>query len=355
MLPSNPFPSSRRQRGVSIVELMVGMAVALLVSLAAATSAIVFTAAQRQGIGASNASMNALNALSTIKTEVALGGLGFFGDSRYRCGTLALSTGATVRSNSAVFTPVSITRDSATGDDRIDVVYGDQIEAGAEVLLSQAATATEARLRSLLPVAVGEAVVLAPATGTQPCLVRTVTANAASTASTPQILTFANTGLHNAGAFSTTPTFAADDRVTLLGTLNWMRFRRDGNTLVAESMLTGGAPAVIGRDVIGVRAEYGVAPTVTDSALSGWEPAASASAFAALDGSELRRVRAIRVGIVTRSAQREKPDGAGNCQASLSMPQVFGQTVTPDVTDWQCYRYGVTTTVIPLRNLVMGY
>jgi type IV pilus assembly protein PilW len=343
-----------RERGLSIIELMIGMAVALLVSLAAASSAIVFTAAQRQGIGTSGANMNTLNALSTIKTEVALGGLGFFGDSRYRCGTLALSTGATVRSNSAVFTPVSITRDAGTGDDRIDVVYGDQIEAGAEVLVSQAPTATEARLRSLLPVTVGEAVVIASAAGTQPCIVRTVTANTASTASTPQTLTFANTGLHNGAAFATTPTFATDDRVTLLGTLNWMRFRRVGNTLVAESVLTG-TQAVIGRDVIGLRAEYGVAPTVTDSALSAWEPAAAGSAFASLDGSELRRVRAVRVGVVTRSPQREKPDAAGNCQASLSMPQVFGQTVTPDGTDWQCYRYGVASTVIPLRNLVMGY
>lgn len=344
----------RNQRGLSIIELMIGMAVALLVTLAAAGSAIVFTAAQRQGMGAGGASMNTLNALSTIKTEVALAGLGFFGDSLYRCSTLALSTGATVRANGSVFTPVSITRNGTTGDDTVDVVYGDQIEAGAEVLLSLASTGTSAQLRSLLPVTVDEAVVLAPATGTQPCVVRTVTAVTASTASTPQILTFASTGLHNGATFITPPAFAADDRVTLLGRLSWIRFRRDGNTLVAEFPLAG-TQAVIGSDVIGLRAEYGVAPTVTDTALGSWEPAASSSAFASLDGTELRRVRAMRVGVVTRSAQREKPDTAGNCQASLSMPQLFGQTVTPDVLDWRCYRYSVATTVIPLRNLVMGY
>jgi type IV pilus assembly protein PilW len=333
---------------------MVGMTVALLVSLAAAGSAIVFNAAQRQGVGASGASLNTLNALSMIKTEVALGGLGFFGDSAYRCSTLALGTNATVRANGIAFTPLSITRDTTTGDDTIDVVYGDQIEAGAEVLLSQASDGTEARLRSLLPVTVGDAVVMASATSTQPCLVRTVTAVTASTATTPQILTFASTGLHNGATFTTAPTYAADDRVTLLGQLNWIRFRRDGNNLVAELPLTG-TQAEIGRNVIALRAEYGVTPTATGTALSAWEPAASASAFASLDGTELRRVRALRVGIVARSAQREKPNASGVCQATLSMPDLFGQAVASDVADWSCYRYSVSTTVVPLRNLVMGY
>jgi Tfp pilus assembly protein PilW len=39
------------QRGMSIIELMIGIVVALLVGLAAAGSAMMFTASQRQGIG----------------------------------------------------------------------------------------------------------------------------------------------------------------------------------------------------------------------------------------------------------------------------------------------------------------
>ncbi len=34
------------------------------------------------------------------------------------------------------------------------------------------------------------------------------------------------------------------------------------------------------------------------------------------------------------------------------MPTLFGNTVTPDVSDWQCWRYRSVVVVVPLRNLV---
>ena len=61
-----------------------------------------------------------------------------------------------------------------------------------------------------------------------------------------------------------------------------------------------------------------------------------------------------RQGIVTRSPQREKPDASNNCEASLAKPRLFDVEIDPDVTDWQCYRYRVSTVVVPLRNLVLG-
>ena len=51
---------------MSIVELMVGMVVALLVGLAAAGSAIVFTTSQRQGLGVGSANLNGASALAVI-------------------------------------------------------------------------------------------------------------------------------------------------------------------------------------------------------------------------------------------------------------------------------------------------
>ena len=67
-----------------------------------------------------------------------------------------------------------------------------------------------------------------------------------------------------------------------------------------------------------------------------------------------RGVRAIRMGVVTRSPQREKPNAGGDCEASLDKPQLFGVEVEPDVADWQCWRYRVSTVVVPMRNLVLG-
>jgi len=346
-------PGGRHQRGVSIIELMVGMVIALLVSLAAVSSATVFNAAQRQGIGTGGAAVNSGSALAALKNDAAAAGLGFFGDSRFLCDRLNLSVNASVISDGANFSPVLIT--SAVAGDQIDAVYATQVAAGTNVLLNTATTGVgvAAELRSLLPVTATQAVLLAPATPGAPCVVRSVTTATASTIDTKQQLDFANTGKHNAAVFATNPTYADKGRVTLLGELRWSRYRLNGTDLLLERPLDG-TSAVLVRNVIGFRAEYGIAAAAAGSTtLESWQQATGAD-FAALTSAALPRVRAIRVGLVTRSPQREKPNAAGNCEASTAKPQLFGADVEPDVADWQCYRYRTAIVVVPLRNLVMG-
>ena len=70
---------------MSIIELMIGIVVSLLVGLAAAGSAMVFTASQRQGIGVGGTAVNVNTVLSALKNDTANAGLGFFGDSQYLC------------------------------------------------------------------------------------------------------------------------------------------------------------------------------------------------------------------------------------------------------------------------------
>jgi type IV pilus assembly protein PilW len=354
MYAPDPTPrGARRQQGLSIIEVMVGMLVALLVSLAAAGSAQMFTAAQRQGIGTGGAMVNAGTALSAIRDDVAAAGLGFFGDTKYLCNKLNLSVNAVKVQDGVDFLPVRITAE--VGSDRVDVTSATQVASGANVLLKTASAGATAELRSLLPVSVGQAVLLAPATPGVPCLVRSVTAVAASTDDTPQTLTFANTGTYNQAVFTTNPTYGVNDypdvgRVALLGDLRWTRYRREGTDLRLERPL-GGDPVVLVRNVIAFKAQYGVSAAGA-SALDTWSDASGA--FAALDAATLPRVRALRIGLVTRSPQREKPDVDGNCKATLAMPKLFDVAVTPDVADWQCYRYRTAIVVVPLRNLVMG-
>lgn len=358
--PCAAAPATRRplrhQRGLSIIELMVGIVVAMLVSLAAAGSAMVFTASQRQGIGAGGVSVGGGTALSAIKNDAALAGLGFFGDSKYLCNQLDLSVGAGVVIDGATFVPVQITDEG--NDDRVDIVYADRIESGANVLLRAASDGTSAELQSLLPVpdpaTTDTAVLLAPATAGGTCLVRSVTAVTASTDTTPQILTFGNTGSHNQAAFSVAPAFAERDRIALLGEVHWNRYRRINDTLVLERPLDG-TSAVLARNVVTLRMQYGMAAAAANSTtLESWEDAAGA--FSSLDAAELARVRAIRIQMVTRSPQRQKADASGNCDATLALPKDFdGVTdIVPDVADWTCYRFKTTTVVVPLRNLVLG-
>lgn len=340
----------RAARGLSLIELMVGIVIALLVSLTATSGAMLFTATQRQGIGTGGSMISAGTALAALRDDVAAAGLGFFGDSQFLCHKLNLSVDTSVLINGANFTPVSITAESA--GDRIDVLYATDVASGANVLLNAAASAGSAPLRSLLPVSVGQAVLLAPATAGDPCVVRTVTANTAAVLDTAQMIEFANvsTARFNRAAFATNPTYPDRGRVTLLGDLRWSRYRRVGTELRLERPL-GGDAVVLARNVMAFRAEYGLANAGT-TALAAWQPASGA--FATLTPANLPRVRAMRIGLVTRSTQREKPNAAGNCEATTTMPTLFDAAVTADVADWQCYRYRTVTLVVPLRNLVLG-
>ncbi len=337
-----------RQRGLSMIELMVGIVIAMLVGLAATGGAAMFTASQRQGIGTGGALMSAGNALSAIRDDAAAAGLGFFGDNQYLCHKLNLSVATTVVVNGTAFTPVNVTAEA--GGDRLDVVYATQVASGANVLLNADSAGASADLRSLLPVTAGQAVLLAPETPGVPCLVRTVTAITASTETTPQQLAFANTGSHNQAAFTTNPTYPDKGRVTLQGELRWSRYRLEGTDLRLERPL-GGAPVVLARNVIGFRVQYGIADAGS-TALATWQNAAAT--WATNTPALLPRVRALRIGMVTRSAQAEKVNAAGNCEATTTTPQLFGADLTPDVANWQCFRYRSVVIVVPLRNLVMG-
>ena len=340
-----------RQRGMSIIELMVGLVVALLVGLAASGSAVVFTASQRQGIGVGGATVNINTVLGALKNDAATAGLGFFGSTRYLCDSLNLGKGAAALWNGTSFAPVRVTRDGAA--DRVDVLQSSRVEAGAHVRLALPSDGTSASLDSFLPAAVGDAVLLSPEAAGQPCTVRTVTAVAPSTTTTPQQLSFGAGGLHNDAAFTTAPTYSDNGGgVTLLGQLRWQRYRLDGTDLTLERPLDN-VSAVIARNVIGFRAQYGVSAVGgATSTLEQWVDATGT--FAALDVTTINRVRAVRVGIVVRSPQPEKRNAAGVCEASLAKPRLFDQEIEPDVLDWQCWRYRSAVIVMPLRNLVMG-
>lgn len=345
----------RGQRGLSLVELMVGIVVSLLVGLAATISAISFNASQRQGMGAGASAMTANTALATLKNDISAAGLGFFGDSQFLCNRLNLSVGTAVHVDGALFSPVQITAGAAgTSADQIDVVHATEVAAGTNVLLNAPSNGSAADLRSYLPASVGQQVLLAPDTpsATNPCVVRTVTAVVAANGDDPQRLTFANSGQFNQAAFTTNGSYADKARVTLLGDVSWSRYRLNGTDLRIEQPLRG-VSEVLARNVMGLRAEYGITAAAAGStALDSWVDASGT--FASVDASNLPRVRALRIGIVTRSPQPEKPNSSGQCEASAAKPQLFGATVEPDVTDWQCYRYRSAEVVVPMRNLVLG-
>lgn len=349
----------RRQRGFSIIELMVGIVVALLISLAASGSARFFASSQRQGMAVGGMTANVAGALGAIKADIGSAGLGFFGDSLFACHRLNWSAGGTMLFDNALFTPIRVTRVSSTND-RLDVIASDSVDGGANVLLSSTSDGTAATTQSRLPAQVGNAVLLAPAVpgGAMPCTVRSVTAVAAlpeETGKPAQTFTFGNAGQHNQMPFSLAVNYVGTnrDRIALLGRLFWSRYQLEGTNLVFEQPMTGSKGTLLS-NVLAFRVQYGVSTDGVDKTLTGWEDATGAT-WGSISGTTVDRVRAVRIGIVTRSPAPEKRNASGVCEASSAKPtDPFDTAVTvePDVSDWQCYRYRSAVLVVPLRNLV---
>ncbi len=130
------------------------------------------------------------------------------------------------------------------------------------------------------------------------------------------------------------------------------------NALRTQKQLpTVGPVSPVINDVVNLKAQYGV-DSNCDGVLT-WQPAAgpwssanmpalplpAAAPFCSPGVPTLKQIRAVRIAIVTRSAQYEKdpvtPGPLSMLEGTVSMPLSA---------DDQHYRYKVLETVVPLRN-----
>ena len=84
----------------------------------------------------------------------------------------------------------------------------------------------------------------------------------------------------------------------------------------------------------------------------------------------LNQIKAVRVGLLVRSPQFERPDDSGNCTTSPEgpaqvLPQIAGSGANrlpgmPDsgnytlAGDQRCFRYNTVSSLIPVRNVVLN-
>ena len=195
-----------------------------------------------------------------------------------------------------------------------------------------------------------------------------------------------------AGTFFSAVTTPGYAHLNNLGQLNVVTYRISGNNLVADISRFGYDPVAaanvsnrtdfspLASNIVNMQVQYGVDtgnPMGTIQANCKTNPVPGIPAMAATDAdavvdawvdatgqwvnngttlpalSDLRRIRAVRIGLVARSGVKE----AGTaCATTTTAPVIHwdsGPNMTPDLSadaDWQCYRYKVFQTTIPVRN-----
>jgi type IV pilus assembly protein PilW len=118
---------------------------------------------------------------------------------------------------------------------------------------------------------------------------------------------------------------------------------------------------VVSPEILDMKAQYGITAGGKSQTIIGWVDATGAT-WTSPGAADRNRIKAIRIALVARSSQYEKPDTGKTCAttsapitttsmvASWSSWANFNPTNYPG--DWQCYRYKVFETVIPLRNVL---
>ena len=371
----NPTLFPRRQAGMSLVELMVGMLIGLIGIVIITHLYITNDRYKRSTIGGGTAQVNGTVALYTLERELRMAGYGINHSLALGCTCAGVNCspvqyyyggntsfppagGAAGALPPRVLAPVLIT-DNPGGPDSITVLYS---AANERVLPAKLADPTagpnhDYKVDGTQGFADNNLILLVQG-GT--CLLRQVSKVQVATS-----LLEHTAGPYNPSAASFGPGLTADTAVFNLGTPTasggpvWRTFSVANNRLQAEDVLRTlatwplASPQALVDDIVDLQAQYGkddgsvLGTTADDGVVDVWDavPPADATAW--------RRVLAVRVAVRARSQNYEKPSVAGGpCDATTAAPTWSGGALTVPGGVPSCYKHRVFETVIPLRNMI---
>lgn len=372
----------RRHQGFSLTELLVGMAMGVIVLLIVMQSLYVAEQYKRTATNGTDAQINGLMALRTLESEIRMSGAGLTNGGNL-CPTLNTyynGTGIT----SKVMMAVRIT-DGATAalnnSDTIETVYSSSLTGAAptQIRVAMPTPSNVTRVNTVSGMNTCDFVLFAAKDGSKSCTILQVTDVANHQL---QFLTSSGqsnynppggqqVGLFPPGGYTT------DDIVINLGTNVDRIFRvfKDGTNdqfyLQQENMNAADsgcgpqdATPVLNAvsNVVNIQAQYGVA-AANSQQVSCWTSAAvgdtgcgiTSGNWSAPVAADVRRIKAVRVAVVVRSAIAERPSSGATCDTTTTAPVSWdgGPAVNlTHVSNWQCYRYKAYQTVIPVINLI---
>lgn len=365
---------ARRQLGISLVETMVGLTLGLLVTLVITQVWGTFESQKQRTISSSSAQVNGLLALTELEQDIRNAGAGLTDSAAFNCVNIYSyyqSGGISVSpipayTGSLGMAPVQIT-DGGTGSDTLTARRSSDFLGAIPATLTQAMPSSSAELNmsSTTGFAIGD-IVLAIDSAAGNCTAMLVT-QVQSAAQKLQHNPGDTTTYNPANSFQTSngwPAYGSGAKIEKIGQLIAHSYGvNSANQLTLNDLsnpLTS-ATAVLTADIVSFKAQYGVANAGSQD-VNAWVSATAASGWNALDSAKVKRIKAIRVVVVARSAKREVTDVSFPCKNGAGVvvnangPCVWSDS-EPVVnlsanSDWKKYRYRIYQTIIPLRNVI---
>ena len=373
----------RRARGLSLVEILVGVAIGLIGIVAIFQAVAVWSKHTSTTSAGGDAQVAGTLALFNIERDLKQAGHGFAKAATPVLGCdVSFKDNAPARVFSFGLRPVDIAASAGGAPDTITILYGDSSFYGAEGSFTDA-TATTKKLRRRAGFKRGDLAVVAVNAGAS-----AATANCQLVEINQDNDVDGYTVGHTADPYDSyyapasspqvAPRFnGASAPVSISGTMYNLgpQPRLDLWSIQANRVLTrtdlihGTTPMQIADGVVNLKAEYGIDGD-GDGTVSPAEWTASAPA-------DWRRLLAIRVAVLVRSRQYERngdpaASGVRAVTPTAANPYYFGDVaktfrmtnlnsnvdtfddLTADPNNWRYYRYRVYERVIPLRNMLWG-
>ncbi len=380
-----------RGAGFSLIEMMVSLVIGLL-ALTFATRLILIGERNKQAsVGGSDSMQNGMLALFSITSDASQAGFGLNDPALVGCNTQFHDTSGYVLGNAtrggATIHPLAaaVIEPSALGPDQISLYSGSSLTGTGSLVVDLYSGGTSINVADVpYGFLLNDVIVAAAAPGTDSslCAITQITTNPATQPTTPaqQSLAFGGTGRY-AGSLAPAAFAPTVSRVFNLGPAATLAFHTwsvsDGFLRLRATNLTGASvnPVAVIDNVVSLKAQYGfdtrsVASYDTSNGLQigQWSASMIDADHDGVIGShgDYARVAALRIAVVARSKNPERPAGGGAvCNATTVQPVVFDSasplgiapvpiTVAVDVAgdpiDWKCYRYRVFETIVPLRN-----
>jgi type IV pilus assembly protein PilW len=346
-------------RGLTLVELLISMVISLVVTLAAYQSFAASEGYRRAATGGGDAMFSGSIATYALQRDVRMAGYGINTTSVLGCNVLAFDEGVTpARNFNFPLVPVLVTHGVANAPDTIQIAYSSSDAAPVPVRLTQALPSPTSiyYIDNNFGIVAGQLLILAEP-GRDCSLQQATNTPSLNPAGQQDRLrhddgnyvspqgTGVATRYNKPGGLG--PNYSLAGVVYSIGQAPVVnRYYIQNDNLVVDAVLLGNVAQPLAAGIVQLQAQYGRDNT-GDGVIDVWSNVSPATP------AEWAGVLALRLALVSRSAESDRPDGAGNCSATTAMPTWSGGTLDLSArADWRCFRYRVFESTISLRNMI---
>jgi type IV pilus assembly protein PilW len=337
------------ERGIGLIEVLVSIVIAMLLVLVIYQVYEVTEGQKRTITAGSDAQQNASYGLYVLTRDLSQAGSGIASAATDGAGSPVLDGCALLRP-----VPVLISAGATDSDpDSITVLYGGSSSLATPVQFKQTATTAQPYVVPG-PVGFSPNDVIVAVQGAS-CTLSTINANGVAVDGTTGFATLAHTPIAGSNAATYAAVNASLVNLGQPASMGRVVYTVDpaARALRTQKRLPTDDPVnPLVSDVVNLKAQYGL-DTDNDGIVDTWQEATgntwSAANLPTRPLATLRQIRAVRVAIVTRSAQYEK--NAVTTEPLLMFDDEFNKSVKMTLAgDAQHYRYKVLETMVPLRN-----